>query len=503
MSIEVSPAIDYTPKELSAGKYIMRTVNVDGAQPTIQRTTNITTIFKLPSRDVYNLGRSALAFNFVIPAEADKFVHAHNGFLAAIESIKVVSGSNQILVEHNELPAYTKLAWRPQTPMQEFLTMPCHENDTAQVSDCKEIGHFFHRIRKQNPTNIATSVAGDAPAQLAANTPIDVTFLAGSFHMAREDGKEAVANSNDNWVAAGDDYTAVSNYLGRSLVNTPLAVRVNLPLKMIYNSLLSMDKDLYFGEEIRIMIKWNRGEKWGWTSAVCARDGTAETADLAAAPLLYNCQLRLAVQDVPSLINATIAKTEEANGLMLNIPFVHSFKGVTSGVASQKTLVSTEWGPEAGAKLLRVLAGIFAYRQQGAMYCNNYNYGSGKWTSYQPRLDNKPINEEFLAMDDQTAYMYHSEKLQGSVIKDAKDWAQTPTIVQDFSGVRFCKDYLLADSYNAGLDLKQTRKFGLEIFNSATMVLNEPNEVHLFGVAQKRMLIKNNLVTVFDGDIKQ
>lgn len=484
MSIEVSPAIDYTPKELSAGKYIMRTINVDGAQPSIQRTTNVTTIFKLPSRDVYNLGRSALAFNFVIPAEVGKFVHAHNGFLAAVESIKVVSGSNQILVEHNELPAYTKLAWRPQTPMQDFLTMPCHENDTATVADCKEIGHFFHRIRRPNPADITAAGGTDA------------TFLAGSFHMAREDGKENGAGTNNNWVAAGDDYTAVANYLGRSTDNTPLAVRVNLPLKMIYNSLLSMDKDLYFGEEIRIMIKWNRGEKWGWTSAVSARDGTAETADLAAAPLLYNCQLRLAIQDVPSLIAGTIKKTEELNGLELNIPFVHSYKGVTTGVASQKTLVSTEWGPEAGAKLLRVLAGIFAYRQQGAMYCNNYNYGSGKWTSYQPRLDSKPIHEEFLAMDDQTAYMYHSEKLQGSVIKDAKDWAQTPTIVQDFSGVRYCKDYLLADSYNAGLDLNQTRKFGLEIFNSAAMVNNEPNEVYLFGVAQKRMVIKNNLVTV-------
>lgn len=479
MSIEVSRALDYSPKEISSGSYVLRLVNPENGQPTLSLNSTTNTDFLLPNQ-VFNLARSYLNFNYTIPALALNWHHAHSGFLAPIDGIVLSTASGVRLVEMNNLPEYTKIAWRPQTDYQEFLTFPCHSNSEATVGAVTQPGQLFNRIR-------------------AASSKLDdAAYVASSFHVATNNGLEINAAANDQNVAAADDYNAVANYIASPTAETALAVRVQLPLKMIYGSLLAVDKDLYFGEQLRLTIRWNQGTKWGWTSATSSFEGTAATADLAAAqlPSLTTVQLRVAVE-VNDAIAQGLKSKVMGEGLNLNVPFTFVYKAVGSATASDVTTVIRKLNRGHGAKLLRVLAGLYTSSQTGNIYCNNYNYFTAggvvptKWLSYRTMLDSKPIQDDTLLMSDMSAYQYHAEKLKGSVIKDFKDWAQCPTIIEDFSGVINAKDYPENDTANSGLDLTTEREFAFQYTNTSAggaqgaAALN----VYLFCICQKKLHI--------------
>lgn len=464
MSIEVDKALDYSPKEISAGSYVLRLVNPENGQPTLALNSTVNTDFLLPNT-VFNLSRSYLNFNAKITGPAANLAAFHSGFLAAIDGIVLSTASGVRLVEMNNVPEYTKIAWRPETNYEEFLTHPCHSASIQTVANVAEAGQFFNRTRTLN-TNAGSTQ--------------------GSFYVAAEDGKT---------IAYADDaYNAVSNHIGNGTATQAMAIRVQLPLKMLYGSLLAIDKDLYFNEQLRLTIRWNQGSKWGFTQATSLHDVTAASADLVQAevPELTNVALRVAVE-----INDAVAQGLKSkvmgDGINLNIPFVYVNKAVGSATALDTTTIIRKLNRGHGAKLLRVLTGIYSNAQTGGRYCNNYNYSAAsppappKWVSYRTLLDSKPIQDDTLAMSDFSAYQYHSDKLKGSVLKGYKDWAECPTIIEDFSGVPRSCNYPENDHANTGLDLSSEREFALQFTNAAVSpgALN----VLIFAVCQKRLNI--------------
>ena len=96
MSIDVDKALDYSPKEISAGSYVMRLVNPENGQPVLALNSTVNTDFLLPNT-VFNLARSYLNFNVLLNDTAataiNLFNHAHSGFLAAIDGIVLSTAS--------------------------------------------------------------------------------------------------------------------------------------------------------------------------------------------------------------------------------------------------------------------------------------------------------------------------------------------------------------------------------------------------------------------------
>lgn len=507
MSIEVDKALDYSPKEISAGSYVQRLVNPENGQPTLALNSTVNTDFLLPNK-VINLSRSYLNFNVQLNdgagTAADRWNHAHSGFLAAIDGIVLSTASGVRLVEMNNIPEYTKLAWRPQTNLEEFLTMPCHSNSELAVENVTQPGQFFNRIRANNVPNYSATAnaalaAAAADAGVTTVTHVKTALAAfaaaygaagaaeyanGSYHISSEAGTAQVA--------AGDDYSAVANYIAQTATTNAagaagtgrLSIRVQLPLKMIYGSLLAVDKDMYFNEQLRLTIRWNQAAKWGYLSAISPQSVAGASVDLTEIPTISTVQLKVAVETNDAVAQGLISKVM-SEGVKLNIPFVAMQKFVGSGANGQTDTVIRKFNRGNGAKLLRVLCGIFSNVQTGARYCNNYNYGSTKWSSYKTFLDSRPIQDDTLAMADMSAYQYHAEKLKGSVIKDFKDWAQCPTIIEDFSGVPRSCNYPENDHANSGLDLSTEREFAFQYTNASANAFN----VYLFAVCQKHLEI--------------
>lgn len=475
MSIEVSPALDYSPKEISSGSYVLRLVSPENGQPTLALNSTVNTDFLLPNQ-VINLARSQLFFNLTLATAAGNFQAAHNGFLAPIDGIVLSTASGVRLVEMNNLPEYTKIAWRPQTNFEDFVSYPCHQNSTGAnaglcttVTVCAETGQLFNKTR----------------ALAAANSDVN-----GAFHISAEDGKSVAA--------VDEDYVDVSNFVGQYAAGA-LALRVALPLKMIYGCLLAVDKDLYFGEQLRLTIRWNQGVKFGWRQANHLYDVTAASLDLAALPTLTSVALRVAVETNDAVAQGLKSRVMN-EGINMNIPFTYVYKAVGSATADVTNTVIRKLNRGHGAKLLRILAGIYSSSQAGALYCNNFNWATSadgivapvppKWVSYRTMLDSKPIQDDTLSMLDNTAYAWNAEKFKGSLIKSTRSFAMCPTIIEDFSGVPRSRDWPENDTANSGLDLSTEREFSLQFTNSSgnATALN----VYLFAVCQKKLSINKD-----------
>ena len=506
MSVSVSKAQDYSPKEISAGTYILRAVNPENGQPTISLSSTYNTDFLLPNT-VLNLGRSYLNFAVTFPAQLAYALNAvHNGFLAPIDGIVLSTASGVRLVDMNNLPEFTKLTWRSMTNFEDFQSFPVHTSaagfdctiaDAAHaaysnVSECAEAGHLFHRTR----------VTADGATASAS-------FAAGAVCFTGEDRKTL-----DN---IDDAYTGVSNALApfiatssATLANIPqMAYRVQLPLKMIYGSLLELDKDLYLGEQVRLTIRWNLGSKIGYAvpgasyvAATTAATGLCPpvlaTTDATVLPTISNVQLRIAVETNDAIASAIKQKVMADSGIQIRIPYTYVFKGVTSGVANDTVTIIRKLNRGHGAKLVRVVAGVFAAAHSansGGSYCNTYNYALGaagvapifpKWQSYRTFIDSKPLTDDILTLSDYFAYEYNKEKFRGSCIRSLRDFLQNPAIIEDFSGVPYAKDWPETDDIASGLDLSTEREFALQVTAGSSATIQP---IYVFAITQKGLSI--------------
>lgn len=479
-AISVDDSLDYSPKEISSGSYVLRNVNPETTQPVIALNSTTNTEFLLPNT-VFNLYNSFLNFNILINdganTGADNRLVAHSGFLAPIDGISLSTNAGIKLVELNNVPEYTKLVWRAETDLQQFLTHPPHSYGEATVAAVTEAGQLFGRNRTIN-----AAIAADLAA---------ATMAASSGHNSANDGtafavQDDAYNTVQTWVAS--ILETAGNGAGS------VGVRVQLPLKMLYGSLFAMNKDLFFNEQLRLTIRWNQGAKFGASfddqGAANFATATAST-DLLDAPTVSSVLLRLAVETSEPIISSIKQRVMLGEGLNLNMPFTYAYKFVSSAQANDSNTVIRKLNRGHGSKLLRVFAGIYSAANIGTRYCNLYNVAAQKWSNYRCFIDSKPIQDEVLAVTDYTAWQYHANKLRGSVVKSVKDWNQNPVIIEDFSGVALSKDYPLNDHMSSGLDLVNEREFALQYTN---VIASLP--CYIFCVCLKQLSITNQGISV-------
>lgn len=525
VTIAVSESLDYSRKEISAGSYTFYSVSPEvPSSTTLNLDSTQSCDFLLPNQSL-NLSRSYLNMDVVIPAQAaGTYAKAHSGFLACIDAIMLSTAGNVKLLEINNIPEWTKLAWRPLTDYQKYMTHPCHTPNIAAAADVPEAGQLFNRSR-----NLAAPYA--AYATLASGTPYqdyptpgnrqvtavqDAAWVNGSFHISQEDGLDLTGAAQ---VSAGD-YDAVCNYIGRTAINAPVAYRLRLPLNMIYGSLLALDKDLYFGEQLRLTIRFNAGRKFGYTSVAPAAEAggagfggdntviansagagnvSIASVDLTVVPVLSNVQLRVALETNEAVKMMVTQTVQNGSGFKLNFPYLHSWKANTVAAAQNTNNFSRKLNRNHGAKCLRMIAGVFNAANTGARYCHAYNgtcanAGQTKWESYRTYLDSIPRTPDLLRCDNFNAYQYIEDKLKGSVIKDIKEWMAVPAIIEDFSGVSYTKDFVKSDHMNSGLDLSTEREFSLDVTTAAGNATAMP--VVMFAVCQKTLTITNQGISV-------
>ena len=239
-----------------------------------------------------------------------------------------------------------------------------------------------------------------------------------------------------------------------------------MPLKQLYGTLFSCNKDLYFGQTTTIRITWNQGSKFGF---VLTEAGGAQTP-LTTVPSMINDRIRLAIQANP-IASESIKKDVITKGINLCVPFVWTFKYSLSGSNAYNGAYNTQSflrkiNRNHGQRLLRVWVSQFNATADagGAYYCQNQNFTDACFEQVWSQLDGNNLQEAPLVNNNGEVYEFVQQKIDGSAGASVGQYLSSAYLLNDFTPWKSI-DFAKGDTQIAGLSLAEEREYSIN-FNS-------------------------------------
>lgn len=405
------------------------------------------TIFEIPVK-TFNLARSTLEFT-ISPAVTGSQICAYTDCLTPIRQIQLVTRTGIYMCDVDNIPNYTKVVWKAETPLQEYLGYDKFRSGTTTVTSVGA-GRYLRSINE----------AAAANQRYQDNTLVDVGYLEPKYFE-----------------------------IGTTATRTPCYF-IELPLGAIYNTIFSLDKDLYLGEIVLLRIVWNAPNRIFFNKVNGTAPAVANSTNVTpytGAAQINDLMLYLAVEkniEIENQLKNAIA----SSGLNVLIPYIYQAKN-NIGPAPSHT-ISLRYNRGHGRRLVKIYHSTFnnnetvsigqvataANQRVIATGYDNDNraviYGGWNGTDnttttnrskvqvFYTMLDNERLQEFNLVCADYDDYMLLKEKLKGSVIQSADMFYYNWFYVDDFSGLEdLTKKPYNSDNLEVGLDLSIERKW--------------------------------------------
>ncbi len=437
--IDVPFEHQYDSKNASEVSYYMYRRLFPLSEPTIAMNGTAYSEFEIVPSQVFNLSKSYLDFDVTVPAGgADIGNYLHNGFIAPIDTIEVTTAGGRQLVFLQNVPYMSKIMLRPTTDYDDFLTNPQPGVSNAAIA--------FPTTIAVNGTTSRCSMfhRNDSVSQIGGADKL------GAGMIASLTGAPAVVESN---------YIGVSNWLV-STANTATAIRYSLPLNLFAGSLLSVNKDLYFGQTIRLRVTWNQGKFFGFRGAIPPANNAVPALSDPSLVSLSTGRLRLAIQANPISENA-IKQRVLTEGIHLNVPYTHTFKYTQA--AAGDISPTRKINKSHGQRLLRIFTTVFNAASEangGGIYCQNYNVDSLLFTQVRSQLDGKNLQDSNLITANGDLYLALQDRLDKSVGGSAGSFYNSCYMLDDWTPWK-TKDSKQGDTMVAGLSLAEERQYDI------------------------------------------
>lgn len=330
-------------------------------------TSATESIFELPSR-VFNLSKSHLKYKIVVPDPGTtpnfNYLWVHEG---GIRQIQLYTRSGTMLVDLNNLQQYLSIVTGAETKKADavFLDSSAANLHVLKHNECTGSARVVDNLRP---------IAG---AQTAPDgNPYERQYL---FQ-----GADEVANT----------------------------VFVDIDLSLIKNTLFEMNKSVFFNESILMKVIWAERDSWGFKTASGTNPGTgagAFTGDI----VMSDLYLYLALERNPLVASAVIDKTL-SEGIVMNCPYVYSFKHVPGGAAQNVTLRINRSN---GSHLKKIYHSLFNATETFATRFKHDRV----ITSYSTSLNNQRLQQFDLKAIDDTDFMYHYDEILKDSMVSTRD----------------------------------------------------------------------------------
>ncbi len=371
-------------------------------QPIVLGSSQTPVTINVPP-ECFNLSQSYLVYSVNIPptATATNYLWYALNALKEISHIQYYAGSSMYIVDIDNLQNYLDVLLKKELSSDEFESL----DPMTGVSVNNSVINVVPAYRNSNTTA--------APATLGANP------------------------SNLNYVEPG--------YFGVSTQGGSVTYNVQFPLRLIKNSLFSIDKTIYFGQTTYLKLYFgptskivyqstsNNNPSAGTNSSYTAAAGTNASIGAVSGNVGYtlpqtaiNLQLMLAVETNNDLRTMLINKVQ-SEGLSYLIPYVQAFKNSNQGTAQN---ISIQLDQGNGRSLMKVYHALYNSQEDlDTMYdrANNATIGgvyaaaNQKIQTYYTQLNGQRVQS--LTLDSTgagpyTDYMSHRKQLRGSIIRN-------------------------------------------------------------------------------------
>lgn len=407
------------------------------------------TIFEIPVK-TFNLARSVLEFT-ISPAVTGAQLCAYKDCLTPIRQIQFVTRTGIYMCDIDNVPNYTKIVWKAETPLQEYLTYDKFRSGTATVTSVGA-GRYLRSINAIAATD----------QRYQDNTFVDVSYL------------------EPQYLEVGTNTTRTPCYF------------IELPLGAIYNTIFSVDKDLYLGEIVLLRIVWNATNRIFFNKVNATKPAAANATNVTAFTgqvQLNDLMLYLAVEkniEIENQLKSVVA----SSGFNVLIPYVYQAKN-NIGPAPSHT-ISLRYNRGHGRRLVKIYHSTFNNNEtvsigavatggsqrviatgydndnraviylgwDGTDNTNAVPRNRSKVQVFYTMLDNERLQEFNLVCADYDDYMILKDKLKGSIIQSADMFYYNWFYVDDFSGLEdLTKKPYNSENLEVGLDLSIERKW--------------------------------------------
>lgn len=414
-------------------------------QITPQNSTSITTNVVsstgpsevLISPSVLNFAQSRLHFTLTVPTLTSKYHFVHGNLLRTISRITVYdSSSNAILCDVSNFDNYSSVMSPLCTKLDEFLNKSSDITEIlkgtvadASVYPLEDISRFKHL---------------DIVSSEASGNPLG-TYTGGT-------GDTTLRNMNAINPLFSQRVFYKNTTSGTSVLD------VTIPLKSFKNTILSVDKQLYFPGNVVVQIYWAPNDSYVF-GATAATDPVAGAASLSSPVNITNIRLDLAVEQNLNIISQVI-NTVKTEGLTFNIPYPSVVRtNITSQSIHNYSLQLTR---AYGNKILAIInapfnAGFSNSDFTGAntlSTCSDHSVGS--ITQYNTFLNNVAIKSPAgFTISQGQDYFGNRVYLKDSVIQSLPEYRlQNYCLIDSFFGEKSFTD--LDPSMVDGLDVGST-----------------------------------------------
>jgi hypothetical protein len=286
-----------------------------------------------------------------------------------------------------------------------------------------------------------------------------------------------------NKTASKTPYSEPAYMIGGGGNNTATPVcAVQFPLSMIHDSLLGLDRDIFFGETIYLKITWAKTNDVYWKGT--ATDDPADTGATTCNTTITAPTLYLA-QEQNILIQQSLMEKFRNGELSFKIPYVYT-STITRNAAEQT--LETRWSRTHGEKLRKIiwLPYVFANTRSARYNCDNL--AAAKITRFSPSLNHVKLSQFDYFPATFNDYMEAKDKLVGSSILSSNEFQYNNTWYQDFTaGLSTDRDSNVDD----GLPLDTETLYTIDL-TAATQNLRH----YLFAITQKQLTITPDGVTL-------
>ena len=346
----ISNQINYKVVDQYAPRYKYVKINMSnilGNTVTITATGTTQVQFKMPYNSCYNLAKSKLVA--VIPVGAQgasvySFTVA-DAFPFGDQSLSFETGNGLQLLNLPAPAKYTKLLSKYNTDLKDFLT-----TDVSNIPHPMPLNNnlFLNASVTARPTDAPTIIT-----QIFGTTTTSTTYNFATTGIPIVNNPTALATASSSIYEP--------QYFNISGANTANNIPVIYEFSNFKNTILGLDKDVYFGQN-DLYFKFNVAGTNSW----CYQGSTNSTPATAAATLstamtsLQNVYLYLAVEQNPIIIE-NIIKAYDTSGLRLLIDYPIVTQTMTAASTNQAIVIP--FVPSMGKYLKRIYHSLFSGTQ--------------------------------------------------------------------------------------------------------------------------------------------
>jgi hypothetical protein len=446
--------LDLAPKSYAAPVYKYRRFNqISGGSNLTLSGANTLSQFNIPGGAVWNLRRSFLTFDLTSTAGAGADLNTIFMDNVPIDSIQLQTASGQLLVNLQNVQAYTKTARFLCTDLKEYLSREsCYVSNTVAAS----FGSINHCCQPAHCPIAAQTTTLETKANVVVNSQV-IDAIAGTSPQTPSASPATAASGSDI------DYIGPQR-IGSGAAATATITRFKIDFDAFPGTILALDKDLYFGQNLQLNIYWKPVTNWGYSDVV-AQTGTLVIPGLS----MSNYYLYMANEVNPDHAD-DIMRQVNSGGLALIVPYTNCSQistGAGSGNAGNSSVIftmSTPLTPGMGTALKRIMTVPVNNVDSLELSANTFNVAQVKWYQIQTNLDGKPIQDQFLVDPNGDVWNYMYQMIKNTPAgMSTRNFHNNQFFVDNFSdcddGSKFNDD----DCKESGLTIDQSKTYNFAI----------------------------------------